>query len=130
MYVDDAGAVVKYNLVFIHFGLCHRDNGRVLGYDNAHGHHERHSMGSVASVDFMSYERTLRVRLCEVAREKPRSITELAAVLQRDRKAVHRDVQALHAVGMLLLRKEPKPGHGQVQVVTAAASRFQLVAEV
>jgi predicted transcriptional regulator len=71
-----------------------------------------------------------RVRLCEVAREKPRSITELAAVLQRDRKAVHRDVQALHSVGMLLLRKEPNPGHGQVQVVTAAASRFQLVAEV
>jgi hypothetical protein len=34
------------------------------------------------------------------------------------------------AVGMLLLRKEPNPGHGQVQVVTAAASRFQLVAEV
>jgi predicted transcriptional regulator len=71
-----------------------------------------------------------RVRLCEVAREKPRSITELAAVLQRDRKAVHRDVQALHSVGMLLLRKEPNPGHGQVQVVMAAAGRFQLVAEV
>ena len=70
------------------------------------------------------------VRLCEVAREKPRSITELAAVLRRDRKAVHRDVQALHAVGMLLLRKEPNPGHGQVQVVKAAAKRFQLVAEV
>jgi hypothetical protein len=30
----------------------------------------------------------------------------------------------------LLLRKEPNPGHGQVQVVTAAAGRFQLVAEV
>ena len=71
-----------------------------------------------------------RIRLCEVAREKPRSITELAAVLARDRKAVHRDVQALYAVGMLLLERRPNPGHGQVQVVTAAASRFQLVAEV
>ena len=37
VYVDDTGAVVKYNLVFIHFGLCQQDNGRVLGYDNAHG---------------------------------------------------------------------------------------------
>jgi predicted transcriptional regulator len=80
--------------------------------------------------EMLSHITPKRVRLCEVAREKPRSITELAAVLQRDRKAVHRDVQALHAVGMLLLRKEPNPGHGQVQVVTAAATRFQLVAEV
>jgi hypothetical protein len=30
VYVDDAGAVVKYNLVFIHLGLCQQDNGRVL----------------------------------------------------------------------------------------------------
>ena len=80
--------------------------------------------------EMLSHITPKRVRLCEVAREKPRSITELAAVLQRDRKAVHRDVQALHSVGMLLLRKEPNPGHGQVQVVTAAAGRFQLVAEV
>ena len=80
--------------------------------------------------EMLSHITPKRVRLCEVAREKPRSITELAAVLQRDRKAVHRDVQALHAVGMLLLRREPNPGHGQVQLVTAAASRFQLVAEV
>jgi predicted transcriptional regulator len=80
--------------------------------------------------DMLSYITPKRVRLCQVAREKPRSITELAAVLERDRKAVHRDVQALHAVGMLLLRRESNPGHGQVQVVTAAAGRFQLVAEV
>jgi predicted transcriptional regulator len=84
-----------------------------------------------ASADQMlSHITPKRVRLCEVAREKPRSITELAAVLQRDRRAVHRDVQALHAVGMLLLRRESNPGHGQVQLVTAAASRFHLVAEV
>jgi hypothetical protein len=28
VYVDDAAAVVKYNLVFIHLGLCQQDNGR------------------------------------------------------------------------------------------------------
>jgi hypothetical protein len=26
VYVDDAAAVVKYNLVFIHSGLCQQDN--------------------------------------------------------------------------------------------------------
>jgi hypothetical protein len=66
VYVDDAGAGVKYNLVFIHLRLCQQDNGRVLGYDNAHGHHERHWMGSVQSVGFISYERTLRRFLDEV----------------------------------------------------------------
>jgi hypothetical protein len=31
------------------------DNGRVLGYDNAHGVHERHFMGCVSLVEFESY---------------------------------------------------------------------------
>ena len=59
-------AVVKYNLGFIHLGLCQQDNGRVLGYDNAHGHHERHWMGSKERVVFINYERTLRRFLDEV----------------------------------------------------------------
>ena len=54
VYVDDAGAMVKYNLVFIHWGLCQQDNGRVLGYDNAHGHHERHWMGRTEPADFIT----------------------------------------------------------------------------
>jgi hypothetical protein len=66
LYVDDAGAVVKYNLVFIHLGLCRQDNGRVLGYDNAHAHHERPWMGSKERVGFINYERTLRRFLDEV----------------------------------------------------------------
>jgi hypothetical protein len=66
VYVDDAAAVVKYNLVFIHFGLCQQDNGRVLGYDNAHGQHERHWTGTGQPVGFIRYERTLRRFLDEV----------------------------------------------------------------
>jgi hypothetical protein len=66
VYVDDDAALVKYNLVFIHHGICQQDNGRVLGYDNAHGHHERHWMGNVEPVGFISYERTVRRFLDEV----------------------------------------------------------------
>ena len=66
VYVDRAGAVVKYNLVFIHFGLCQQDNGRVLGYDNAHGHHERQWMGTTEPAGFINYEQTLRRFLKEV----------------------------------------------------------------
>ena len=44
---DSHGKVVHYNLAFIHHGVCSVDNGRVLGYDNAHGVPERHWMGEV-----------------------------------------------------------------------------------
>ena len=39
---DNTGQVVEYSLVYIDFLLYSGDNGRVLGYDNAHGFHERH----------------------------------------------------------------------------------------
>jgi hypothetical protein len=35
------------------------DNGRVLGYDNAHGYHHRHYMGRVEPFEFESYTSVL-----------------------------------------------------------------------
>jgi len=55
VFHDENGVVVKYNLAFIHFGLNQEDNGRVLGYDNAHGFHERHWMGKSERVQFHDY---------------------------------------------------------------------------
>ncbi len=55
---DRQGSIVKYNLAFINHSLCKVDNGRVLGYDNAHGRHERHSMGRVHQVGFTDYKST------------------------------------------------------------------------
>jgi len=40
--VDAKGKVVRYNLAYINHDIFQRDNGRVLGYDNAHGTHHRH----------------------------------------------------------------------------------------
>lgn len=51
--------VLKYNLAYINPRICGPDNGRVLGYDNSHGRHHRHSMGQVSSVDFPGYEALL-----------------------------------------------------------------------
>ena len=67
-----------------------------------------------------------RIRLWEAAREQPRSMSELATALHRDRKAVHRDIQALHSAGLLILRKQANPGHGQMQVVEAVAQNVEL----
>src|SRR5262245_2012021 len=56
IWVDDKGAVVRYNLAYINHDLCQRDNGRVVGYDNRHGVHHRHYFGEVKPIEFESYE--------------------------------------------------------------------------
>ncbi len=56
VWQDRAGIVVRYNLALIHHVLCQKDNGRVLGYDSAHGRHYRHFMGKLEDFEFVSYE--------------------------------------------------------------------------
>ncbi len=50
--------VTRYNLAYINHAIHRGDNGRVLGFDNAHGYHHRHFMGKVGSVEFESFEAT------------------------------------------------------------------------
>jgi hypothetical protein len=52
------GEAVKYNLAFLLPHLTRVDNGRILGFDNAHGVHERHFMGAVQAVEFKGYKAT------------------------------------------------------------------------
>lgn len=40
--------VTRYNLAYINDEIFRGDNGRVLGFDNAHGRHHRHFMGVVS----------------------------------------------------------------------------------
>lgn len=47
VWMDEQKRVVRYNLAFIAPHLNSVDNGRILGYDNRHGCHERHFMGKV-----------------------------------------------------------------------------------
>ena len=56
IWVDTHGRVVRYNLAYINPLLYSRDNGRVLGYDSAHGWHHRHYKGEVTAVQFESFE--------------------------------------------------------------------------
>ena len=51
--------VTRYNLAYINQAIYIGDNGRVLGFDNAHDYHHRHFMGKVETVEFISYEATL-----------------------------------------------------------------------
>ena len=55
----DKTVVTRYNLAYINHSICNVDNGRVLGFDNAHDYHHRHCMGEVTAVEFINYESTL-----------------------------------------------------------------------
>jgi hypothetical protein len=50
------GKVTRYNLAYINHALFAGDNGRVIGYDNAHDGHHRHYFGVVEPVAFVSFE--------------------------------------------------------------------------
>ncbi|MBN9331686.1 MAG: transcriptional regulator [Comamonas sp. SCN 67-35] len=56
VWVDEKGKVTRYNLAYINHNLHAGDNGRVVGYDNAHGYHHRHYFGTEEPVDFVSFE--------------------------------------------------------------------------
>ncbi|MEA1969173.1 MAG: DUF6516 family protein [Thermodesulfobacteriota bacterium] len=54
------GEIVKYSMAYINHLMFSNDNGRVLGYDNAHNFHHKHSWGEISEVsDFISYQELL-----------------------------------------------------------------------
>ena len=50
--------VTRYNLAYINHQIYSGDNGRVVGYDNAHDGHHRHYFGVVEPLKFVSFEET------------------------------------------------------------------------
>ncbi len=55
VWVDDQGKVTRYSLAYINHLLYTGDNGRVLGFDNAHGYHHKHFMGKIEPVNFSDF---------------------------------------------------------------------------
>lgn len=57
VWVDkETGKITRYNLAYINHNIFTGDNGRVVGYDNAHDGHHRHYLGNVEPVEFVSFE--------------------------------------------------------------------------
>lgn len=71
-----------------------------------------------------------RVRVIRAVREKPAPVSELAATLRRDRKAVRRDVTLLESFGLVNAREEINPGHGRRKIIEPLAAKYQLVATI
>jgi predicted transcriptional regulator len=74
-----------------------------------------------------------RMRVIKTVRKhhatKP-TVSRLALMLKRDRKAVSRDVKVLESFGLLKTREQPNPGHGTMKVVEPLAEKYYLTATV
>ena len=72
-----------------------------------------------------------RIRVLRSIRGKTKpTISGLAVILKRDRKAVSRDVKLLESLGLLRTREKSNPGHGVMTVVEPLAKKYHLTATV
>ncbi len=71
-----------------------------------------------------------RIRLLRRTKNKPTTVSELAASLKRDTRAVSRDVDLLERFGLLETLYEANPGHGRRRVIIPRAANYQLVAMI
>ena len=71
-----------------------------------------------------------RVRVLAAVRKNPAPVSELAAVLKRDRTAVRRDVRILTAFGLVKIHEETNPGHGRRKIVAPLATKCELVTTI
>jgi predicted transcriptional regulator len=72
-----------------------------------------------------------RLRVLYAIRKKTKpTISGLATILKRDRRAVSRDVKLLEGLGLLKTRNEANPGHGVMTVVEPLAEKYHLEATV
>lgn len=56
VWSDSHGQVSRYSLAYINYNIFQGDNGRVLGYDNAHNYHHKHFMGKIEAIEFVNFE--------------------------------------------------------------------------
>jgi len=72
-----------------------------------------------------------RLRVLYTIRRKTKpTISRLAVILKRDRRAVSRDVKLLEGLGLLRTRNAANPGHGVMTVVEPLAEKYHLEATV
>jgi predicted transcriptional regulator len=69
-----------------------------------------------------------RLRVLRTIREQRTTVSGLAAILRRDRKAVSRDVKLLESLGLLKTYRESNPGHGVNTIVEPLAKKYHLTA--
>lgn len=80
--------------------------------------------------DLLKLMTSARLALFRTVKDQPASITALAARLNRDRRAVKRDLDELERAGIVEISAVVLPGHGLMKEVRATAARFRLETEL
>jgi predicted transcriptional regulator len=78
----------------------------------------------------LSAERMKLIKIVRKHRDDKPTVSKIAVVLKRDRKAVSRDVTLLESLGLLKTSEQVNPGHGIMKVVEPLADEYRLTAIV
>lgn len=71
-----------------------------------------------------------KIKLINIIRKHPDSISNIAKAIKRNRAAVYRDIQELEKFGLVKTLEEVNPGHGRHKIVKVAADRLRLEAYI
>ena len=78
----------------------------------------------------LSVERMRVIKIVQKHHTSKPTVSRLAVMLKRDRKAVSRDVKVLESLGLLKTREQLNPGHGRMKVVEPLADKDYLTATI
>lgn len=78
----------------------------------------------------LSVERMRVIKIVQKHHVTKPTVSKIAMMLKRDRKAVSRDVKVLESLGLLKTREQLNPGHGIMKVVEPLAERYYLTATI
>ena len=78
----------------------------------------------------LSVERMRVIKIVQKHHATKPTVSKLAVMLKRDRKAVSRDVKVLESFGLLKTREQLNPGHGRMKVVESLAEKYYLTATI
>lgn len=81
-------------------------------------------------LDMLRVLSSQRARLLRRVREQAMPIAVLASELQRDIRAVSRDVKLLEEAGLLRTSYKTNPGHGRLRIVEPVAQEYLLQASL
>ena len=125
---------MKKNKVTIKTGnadeFFHRVRGRAEKLDRGETLPAEMTISFEDPMELLSILTSERVRLLRSAKGRSLPISALADGLNRDVRAVSRDVVVLEKAGLLRTSYRANPGHGKLKIVEALARGYKLTANL
>ena len=80
--------------------------------------------------DMLHFFSETKIKLINVIRKHPDTITNIAKVTKRNRAAVYRDIHEMEKFGLVKTHEEINPGHGRYKIVELVAPTLKLEAYI